>query len=288
MSHEIGPAPLVKGAAGPENLAATKPLVLAVDSKASDGSQSALDAARARRLTMNIQLRLENIAANVEQVIDLIEQAKAESIHEALGYVSWTAYVQEEFGGRLDRLRRAERRPIVELLAESGLSTRAIASVVGAHHDTVASDIRAASAPVGNPTPEVLGLTHDETVEAMLLADATDEVFEKTIIDARAEGDLSGENVVSKLVQRKVTGADGKTYTVPAPAPVKRRRRPLSDAYFDAVYDLEKVLGRLTRLHSDDRFIGTRDRLALCHQPTVERLSEALLKIEDELGGDAR
>lgn len=51
----------------------------------------------------------------------------------------------------LMRLSRDERRVIVADLAEQGMSTRAIAPVVGVHHDTVASDVR--SAPVGNPTP---------------------------------------------------------------------------------------------------------------------------------------
>lgn len=45
-----------------------------------------------------------------------------------------------------------ERREIVTALSERGKSTRAIAPIVGVHHDTVATDIKAA-APVGNPTP---------------------------------------------------------------------------------------------------------------------------------------
>src|SRR4051794_320685 len=112
---------------------------------------SALDQPTAHRLTMNIQLRLDTIADNIEQVLPMIEQARTGQAHEALGYKSWTAYVQDKFGGRLDRLKRAERQPIVELLADTGMSTRAIATVVGVHHDTVASDIRAAAAPVGFP-----------------------------------------------------------------------------------------------------------------------------------------
>ena len=51
---------------------------------------------------------------------------------------------------RVPRLARAGR-PVVAQLSAAGMSTRAIAPVVGRHHDTVASDIRAAR--VGNPTP---------------------------------------------------------------------------------------------------------------------------------------
>lgn len=39
---------------------------------------------------------------------------------------------------------------LVSELADEGMSTRAIAPIVGAHHDTVATDLRA----VGNPTPD--------------------------------------------------------------------------------------------------------------------------------------
>ncbi|MCU1613514.1 MAG: hypothetical protein JWO98_1054 [Frankiales bacterium] len=278
-----GPAPARTGPA--EN--ATPRKLLSPECRADGNNSAPVDQAGARRLTMRIQLQLDTISSNVEQVILLIEQAKNEKIHEPLGYASWTAYVQEEFGGRLVRLRRAERRPIVEILADTGMSTRAIASVVGVHHDTVATDIQATSARVGNPTREDLGLSAAQLIDAMRMADSTEEEFEKVISEARAEGDLSGEKVVEKLASRKVTGTDGKTYSVPQQTLAKPRRRSLTDAYWTAVYDLEQVLGRLGRLHADDRFVGLREQLQLRHQGTVERLAEALLKLEDDLGGGA-
>lgn len=41
---------------------------------------------------------------------------------------------------------------MVRMLADEGMSTRAIAPIVGVHHDTVAADIKASS--VGSPTVE--------------------------------------------------------------------------------------------------------------------------------------
>jgi hypothetical protein len=55
---------------------------------------------------------------------------------------------------------------------------------------------------------------------------------------------------------RKVSGADGKTYTVPPRdvPPPRRRRRPLPDAFEDATFELDVVVRRIERLTDDDRF----------------------------------
>ncbi len=82
--------------------------------------------ADAERLTQRIQLRLDAIAENVEQILMLIDRAKAENVYEAPGYRSWPEYVTDRFGGRLSRLSRAERQPLVALLAQQGMSVRAI------------------------------------------------------------------------------------------------------------------------------------------------------------------
>ncbi len=102
---------------------------------------SPLTEPEAARLTTKIQLRLEVIADNSEAVIPMIEEAKNGDAHTALGYRSWTGYVADKFGGTLARLRKAERLPFVELLADQGMSTRAIAGVVGVSKSTVADDL---------------------------------------------------------------------------------------------------------------------------------------------------
>ncbi|WP_051844057.1 hypothetical protein [Streptomyces sp. NRRL S-813] len=72
----------------------------------------------------------------------------------------------------------------------------------------------------------------------------------------------------------KVTGTDGKTYTVirepeivdaelvdePArPEPPKQKRRPLPEAFTDAGRDLTRAAERLARLTEDDRFARNRE-----------------------------
>jgi hypothetical protein len=109
----------------------------------------------ARLLTDRIKAKLETIIVNRDAVIPLIHQARESGVHEVLGYKSWTAYVESEFGGVLPQLTRAERQPLVEELASIGMSTRAIAPIVGVGDSTVHRDL--SGAPVGAPEREVVG-----------------------------------------------------------------------------------------------------------------------------------
>jgi hypothetical protein len=120
-----------------------------------------LTATEADRLTTKIQLRLTAIADNSDAVVPLIEQARIGDAHVALGFRSWTEYVSAKFGGALARLTRGERLPLVELLSDQGMSTRAIASVVGASKSTVADDLSGVQIRTpghGTAKPTVVGI----------------------------------------------------------------------------------------------------------------------------------
>jgi predicted transcriptional regulator len=201
---------------------------------------SALTEAEAARLTTRIQLRLDTIADNTEQVLSLIEQARNGDAHIALGYKSWTAYVSDKFGGTLARLTKIERIPVVELLAEEGMSTRAIASVVGVSKDTVSRELRAG---VSGETPD-----YGEAEQP-----------EAALTETGSQDDLSGENVISiitnstisKAPATDITGTDGKTYRKPEPQ--KLRARPLPDRYWRKAFDVAKATGQLRDLTENRR-----------------------------------
>jgi hypothetical protein len=89
-----------------------------------------------------IKSELGSIAESRDSVLHLVECAKEARDHELLGYPSWTAYVAAEFGSELAELRRDDRRDVVAVLSETGMSTRAIASVVGVSNSTVHEDIK--------------------------------------------------------------------------------------------------------------------------------------------------
>lgn len=93
------------------------------------------------------------------------------------------------------------------------------------------------------------------------LITGSDDDFEAALAESRAEGDLSRENVASKLPAPRVAGLDGKVYP-PKPPNTPKRRRPLPDAFHDAVFQLEKVTEKVERLLSDDRFERHAEELA--------------------------
>ncbi|WP_172121453.1 hypothetical protein [Actinomyces faecalis] len=107
--------------------------------------------AEAERLTERLRIAVVNYADARQKVQDLIERAQAGRAWEVLGFQSWTAYVSEVLGEQPMRLPRGERREMVAMLSATGMSTRAIAPVVGANQATVSRDLVAGDA---NASPE--------------------------------------------------------------------------------------------------------------------------------------
>jgi hypothetical protein len=57
-----------------------------------------------------------------------------------------------------------------------------------------------------------------------------------------------------EAIDRKVTGLDGKQYgATSSRAP---QRRPLGDEFRSASLDLDRIVGRVTRLAADDRYVA--------------------------------
>jgi transposase-like protein len=153
-----------------------------------------LDPAAAERRAERISLRLDSIADNYAAVMPMIREALDKRDHFALGYRSPGEYVSDRFGGALQRLGMEVRREVVRELTQAGMSTRAIAPVVGVSQMQVVRD-QARETHVSPQTPE---------------AGAT---------DAREAADRG--ITAPRVPQPPVTGIDGKTYT-PRPRQVQR------------------------------------------------------------------
>jgi len=251
-----------------------RPLVETAPESTATTTSPSLTEAEAARLTAWIQIRLGEIADSVDTVLPAIEKAKNGNAHQALGYQSWTAYVADKFGGTLARLGKSGRLPVVELLAGQGMSTRAIASVVGVSKDTVHRDL----AGVSHETPEPIA------ENTSLMVEATDAQFEQAITEARADENLSRANVERKIATtNKVVGIDGKNYSKPKAS--KPRRRPLPDAYRDHGRTVRRTVESLSRLHQDDRFPNNREAV-LRSAADLACAANELLNLLDDLGVD--
>ena len=183
-----------------------------------DAGIAVLDRASAERLDRRIRLMAGSIADSLSKLYDLVGQAKAGQIHVALGFPSWTAYVADACKVEI-RVDRNQRRELVGWLAGEGMSQRAIAATVGISKNTVTNDLSQTGTP--GPLADYVADPVD-VADITVMADMADEQFEIALAEARAEGNLSRQNVADKCRNQSrppTTGLDGKTY--------QRRKRPV-------------------------------------------------------------
>lgn len=178
-----------------------------------------LDRTEAERLTTRIRLRLDTIADNYVAVMPLIREAIERQAWQVLGYSGVSEYVSECFGDALSQLSTGVRREVVSELAASGMSTRAIAPVVGVHFDTVARDIKATSGVVHTtPDPEPTFVSATDA-----LAELEDDVDMDVEADVIASAELMEDAAPEVECERPapIVGLDGKKYQ----RPTERSRR---------------------------------------------------------------
>lgn len=215
--------------------------------------------AEAERLTERLRIAVVNYADARKKVQALIERAQAGRAWEVLGFQSWTAYVSEVLGEQPMRLPREERREMVAMLSSTGMSTRAIAPVVGANQATVTRDIRASDANASLGPSAARGLTNstvsNETVE--LSTNASGPTYEES-----------------------VTGLNGKTYARPIRTP-KAPNYP--GEYRDAVISLNNAVHRLLRTHEDKRMARNAQKVATVNRSDLLRAIDALQRAVADL-----
>jgi hypothetical protein len=206
----------------------------------------------AQRLTDDIKSAAVAARRGLDRLASLVEEASKGNVWQILGYASWTAYLSATLGEMPLRLDKAERQEVVAMLSEQGLSTRAIAPIVGVSHMTVSNDL----APSGVQT-----FTPDPDVETALA------VIEDDIVVA--------EMVYETSAPRPVVGMDGKTYTQPA-TPRQAPRSPLIDEARSAGFQLRKAIERIERIKSDDRFTRNKVEILAALQPHLDFANETI------------
>lgn len=235
-----------------------------------DVSKTMMSEHDARKITERIRIVAHNYTEAKAKLIELVQQAKDGSAHEALGYPSWTAYLAETLGDEPMRLARDERQEMVKVLSAEGMSTRAIAPVIGATHTTVRRDLEAGGTNVP-PEPKS---------DAELLAGA--EWSPEAVEDEPRFTDEPGR---IQPVTGTITGMDGKNYTrpQPKPEPPKPRRNPLPEQARTAGWEVRKSVERIERIMSDDRFTRNKEEVATSLRGHLQYAIETLQATLDQL-----
>lgn len=96
-----------------------------------------LDDAKAKMLDNRIKTCVENIGDRLTVLHKLLDEAQQGQVHLTMGFPSWTAYLADRVGNRW-QVGGDERREMAQLLADRGMSVRAIASITGSSKSTVA------------------------------------------------------------------------------------------------------------------------------------------------------
>lgn len=185
---------------------------------------STAEEARARADRIRSGMRV--LAEWQQDVID----AYAQQDWEALGYQSWDAYLDGEFGEHRVKLPREQRREIVAAMTQAGMTTRAIAPAIGTSHMTVHNDVRASVKNFTDDAPRTLLSLDGRERPAFRSAPIEPEVVDAELVDEPAR-----------------------------PESPKVKRRPLPEAFTDAGRDLTRAAERLARLTEDDRFERNRE-----------------------------
>jgi hypothetical protein len=207
-------------------------------------AEQLLDVAAAKRLDHRIRLMAGTLRDNLHKIESLVEEAKRGQIHHALGFASWTAYLVDALGGRLD-LGTDGRRAVVELMAGHGVSQRTIAQAVGVSQATIGRDVQVNR----NGSPEE--------------------------VERRPQ--------VNGALQPTVTGLDGKTYSQSRPARKPPRSSILRDAA-GISRDMRRVFNRLEMLLGDERYGHNQDSIRCEFESHLEADIELLQRLRATAG----
>lgn len=169
----------------------------------------------AERFTQRIKLIAVSVRESIINLAELIDEAKAKKVHVTLGYPSWTAYLADVLGEEPLHLPADRRQEVVQFLSGEGMSTRAIAPVVGVSQRTVVKDIQVSTKD--SPEPEVkAGRAPMPSSKIAAIRSHYEE----------ATADESEAKPVTK--PKTVTGRDGKTYSRKAKTVTETETKPVA------------------------------------------------------------
>jgi hypothetical protein len=225
----------------------------------------------ARRITTSIQLLLDSAQSTLDRLEAKVIEAYERRADLALGYASWGEYADAEFSDKARYLPRADRREFTIKLSERGMSSRAIAPLIGVSDRQVRNDVGSNFPPVLSDEPgRITKLTGSNSV-ADALSDVPDLPVNPLTGEVYEAGDTSPQTVTETHTVKIVTGLDGKEYKT---TPKEPRRSSILDDARNAGWQLRKAVERLERIHSDDRYQKNKAEILAALQPHLDFANE--------------
>lgn len=228
---------------------------------------ASITTADAERLATRIGLRLESMADSWSGALPLIREAIDREAFRALGYRSHGDFIADRFGNALSKLGMDLRREVTRELSDAGLSTRAIAPVVGVSQKTVVQDIQATRQVIPEVSRDQAEVEGADT-GPVAVDHATGEVIDAPRVE---------EHTVTEKT-KVTTGIDGKQYK--RPAPVAPKRKPLIDEVRKAREEIYSGLSRLQAVVEDDRFTNNKADIQEYLAPVIRLAREVFPDFE--------
>jgi hypothetical protein len=205
------------------------------------------------RITHRIAAKLDTLAETYTTVMPLIREAITRRAWSALGYRSPGEYASTQFGDALAKLDPAMRREVVRELTDAGLSTRAIAPIVGVSNKTVHQDRSGVTRGNTSPqTPEPAAGGEASPGSGQTTPPPTPKGRWETSgngvgsQDGEGRSDASADDGAatdySVGSRPAITGIDGKTYSAPKPRALKSV--PAAQTSVDQAVELIEVVAR--------------------------------------------
>ncbi|WP_295821604.1 hypothetical protein [uncultured Microbacterium sp.] len=204
------------------------------ETKPRPGVLTILSKGEAERMTQEIKLTASGIRNNLFKLRNQIDVAKSSNVWQMLGFSSWTAWLSDTLAEEPMRVSREERLELVGYLSGEGMSTRAIAPIVGISKSQVSNDLADLSSS-GHDNPGLPGMAEDETP--------------------------AESGPVLTPVPPTTEGLDGKSYPKPKPNLRAVTLTAITDDARAAGVALRKAVERLDRIREDERFPGHRAQI---------------------------
>lgn len=219
--------------------------IATVDNDMSTEVAQPLSEKEAKALDKKVRTASDKLSTQTETMLDLLEQAAAGSIHEALGLPSWTAWFKDAV--QINISDRFERKELAKMMSGKGMSQRAIAGSLGVSQKTIDRDLEG------------------EEVEDGAMVTSLDGV-ERPKVKADKEAEPEEEPYIDAEVVEPATPAV-----------------ELVDAFNDETTNLWGATSELEDILTEEKWAGARKRVAAANLNHIQEVITKLQVIVDDL-----